>query len=155
MKRFQAPLLGGLFIGVLSALPFVGFANYCCCLWVVAGGVLTTWLKSQSDETLETSDVALGGLLGGVFGAVIYLMLTGLMVAFSGDMIAETMRTIVEQYPQLPPDVRDQILSVSTGPAMILLMALVTIPIYAVFGMGGALLGLLFFRKPQPPATPA
>ena len=31
------PRLGGLFIGVLSALPVVGAANCCCCLWIVVG----------------------------------------------------------------------------------------------------------------------
>ena len=41
MARYQPALLGGLFIGVLSSLPVVGAANYCCCLWVVVGGVLT------------------------------------------------------------------------------------------------------------------
>jgi hypothetical protein len=152
MRRLQAPLLGGLFIGVLSALPIVG---YCCCLWVVTGGLLTTWLKHQAGERLEGTDVALAGLTAGVVGAVISLLLTALMFAFSGDMIEEQMRVIVEQYPQLPPEVRDRMLSVTTGPALILLMSLVTVPVYAVFGMGGALVGLLFFREPQAPATPA
>ena len=36
----QAVLLGGLFIGVLSALPIVNLAN-CCCLWIVGGGAIT------------------------------------------------------------------------------------------------------------------
>ena len=36
----RSAALGGLFIGVLSALPIVGAANCCCCLWVVSGGAL-------------------------------------------------------------------------------------------------------------------
>ena len=32
-------LLGGLFIGVLSSLPYIKGGNVCCCLWVVSGGV--------------------------------------------------------------------------------------------------------------------
>ena len=42
MTRYQPALLGGLFIGVLSALPVVNTANLCCCLWVIVGGVLTS-----------------------------------------------------------------------------------------------------------------
>ena len=46
--RLQPALLGGVFIGVLSALPFISAANCCCCLWVVAGGVLTVYLRQQN-----------------------------------------------------------------------------------------------------------
>ena len=33
--KLQPALFGGLFIGVLSALPLVSVGN-CCCLWVIA-----------------------------------------------------------------------------------------------------------------------
>ena len=149
MRRLQAPLLGGLFIGILSALPFV---NYCCCLWVLVGGVLTTYLKQQGRERLEPVDVALAGLFAGLIGAVISLVLSALMFALSGDVFEQQMRTIVEQYPQLPPDVRDRLLTLSSGVGLILIVALVTVPVYAVFGMVGAMLGLLFFKPLPPPA---
>ena len=42
MGKQQPALLGGLFIGVLSALPGVSIGNCCCCLWVVTGGLLAT-----------------------------------------------------------------------------------------------------------------
>ena len=41
-SKLQPALLGGLLIGVLSALPFVSVLNGCCCLWVILGGVLTS-----------------------------------------------------------------------------------------------------------------
>jgi hypothetical protein len=44
LARYQPGLLGGLFIGVLSSLRFIGGFNVCGCLWVVTGGVLTTYL---------------------------------------------------------------------------------------------------------------
>jgi hypothetical protein len=40
-QKLQPAVLGGLLIGVRSALPFV---SMCCCLWVIAGDVLTTCL---------------------------------------------------------------------------------------------------------------
>ena len=43
-QKLQPAVLGGLLIGVLSALPFV---SMCCCLWVIAGGVLTTYLLQE------------------------------------------------------------------------------------------------------------
>jgi len=34
----QPALAGGMFLGVLSTLPFIGAANVCCCMWVLLGG---------------------------------------------------------------------------------------------------------------------
>ena len=41
---------GGFFIGVLSALPIVGAANLCCCLWVICGGMVAAYLLSRCTE---------------------------------------------------------------------------------------------------------
>jgi hypothetical protein len=144
MKRVQASLLGGLFIGVVSALPVVGAANYCCCLWVIVGGILTTYLQQQSrPERVES------------IGSIIYIGFSVLLLSVSGDMIESQIRSMAEQYPQMPPDVRDRLLQFTAGPSMVLLIAFVTIPMYAIFSMIGALLGLLMFRKPQAPAAQA
>ena len=64
-------LLGGLFIGVLSALPII---SCCCCLWMFGGGVLAAYLKSQSRPTaLSMGEGATIGLLA---GAVVTFVLT-------------------------------------------------------------------------------
>ena len=46
--RLQPALYGGLFIGVLSALPLVNAGNCCCCLWVLMGGALAVYLRQQN-----------------------------------------------------------------------------------------------------------
>ena len=52
-SRLQPALLGGAFIGVLSALPIVSVGNVCCCLWMVTGGALTAWvLQQRQDEAV-------------------------------------------------------------------------------------------------------
>ena len=33
----QPALVGGLVMGVLSALPIVYLGNVCCCMWVIGG----------------------------------------------------------------------------------------------------------------------
>jgi len=81
--------------------------------------------------------------------------LSVLLLSMSGDMIEQQIRLMAEQYPQMPPDVRDRLLSFSAGPHLVLLMAFITIPMYAIFSMLGALLGLLFFHKPSAPASQA
>ncbi len=43
---YTPALLGGLFIGMLSALPIVSVGNCCCCLWMIGGGVLAAYLRA-------------------------------------------------------------------------------------------------------------
>jgi hypothetical protein len=155
MPRLQASLLAGLFIGIVSALPLVGAANVCCCLWVVVGGLLVTYLRQQGRSTaIESADAALSGLAAGAIGALINLVFSLLMFTMAGDIAAQV-RSMAEQFPQLPPDVRDRLMTFDAGAGFVLLMSLVTVPVYAIFGMLGALLGLVVFKKPATPATPA
>ena len=58
----RSAALGGLFIGVLSALPIVGAANCCCCLWIVSGGALSAYLEvQQKNRSLTTGEGAAVG----------------------------------------------------------------------------------------------
>jgi uncharacterized membrane protein YeaQ/YmgE (transglycosylase-associated protein family) len=151
MRRHQPALLGGLFIGVLSSLPVVQF---CCCLWVLAGGMLTAYLQQQSrPDPVEAGEAALGGLIAGLVGAVMAVAVSA-MFALSGDVQAQ-LRSMFEEM-QLPLDVRDRVSGMLEGPTFILLNATLTLPVYAVLGLVGALLGsAIFRRKTPPPQTPA
>ena len=62
--KLQPALYGGLFIGVLSALPIINIGN-CCCLWVIGGGVLATYLMQQNHPyPIAAADGALVGPAG-------------------------------------------------------------------------------------------
>ena len=151
MGRYQPALLGGLFIGVLSSLPVVNVVNFCCCLWVVAGGVLVVYLKQQNMPTpIATSDAALQGLLAGAIGGAIMTVVQSFIMQASGPMILESMRGRFDD-AQVPPEMRAFIERLFTGQGFALMMAFITIPVYAVFSMAGAFLGLAFFRKKVPP----
>src|SRR5687768_9838442 len=101
-SRLQPALFGGLFIGVLSALPFISALNACCCLWVIAGGVLTTYLLQEGSPVPVTAGpAAVSGLIAGAIGAVIGFALgalIGLMLGGGADSL--------NQIPQadLPPE---------------------------------------------------
>jgi hypothetical protein len=159
MRRFQPSFYGGLFIGIVSALPIVGGANVCCCLWVVVGGLLTVYLQRQAaPDALDTAEAVLGGLLAGLIGAVIFIVLNALLLVATGDRFATQLRSALEQNPQLPPEFRDRMDDLLSGPrgrvVSATLLAAVTLPMYAIFGMLGSLLGVALFRKPAKPPAP-
>lgn len=151
MGKHQPALLGGLFIGVLSSLPLINVAN-CCCLWVISGGVLVTYLQQQAKPTpVETGDAVIGGLIAGVIGAVIFCVAMVAMQGLGGAVMHENMRKALEQNSQVPPEMRENIMRWMSGPNIGLIIAAVTLPIYAIVAMLGSLLGLAFFRKKTPP----
>lgn len=155
MKRYQPALLGGVFIGVLSALPAVALGNACCCLWVVAGGVLTAYLQQQKrPEPLEAGDAAVGGLIAGLIGAVITVIINQLLMSITGPMVQEQVQRALESNPDVPPEVRDMVTRFTSGGGIALLQAAICLPIFGVFGLLGGLLGMAFFKKKLPPAAP-
>jgi len=155
MRRYQHVLLGGTFIGILSSLPVVNVAN-CCCLWVVTGGLLTAYLQQHNqDAPLEAADAALGGLLAGLLGAGSYLVLNGVLYVAAGGMFQSEIQSQLESNPQIPPEVRDMVIQIISGPGVLVFMAAIWIPVYSVVSTLGALLGLAIFKKKAPPADPA
>jgi hypothetical protein len=79
MNKVKPALLGGLIVGLLSAIPFV---NYCCCIWSIGGGLVAGLLYIKaSPSRVSPGDGAIIGALTGVFGAIIYLII-GLPIAY-------------------------------------------------------------------------
>ena len=152
MNRYQPAILGGLFIGVLSSLPLVNAANICCCLWVVAGGVLVVYLQQQNTPVpVETTDAVLGGAMAGLIGALITVGVQLAMVGVVGPAVLEQIRSQLDSAPEVPPAMRDLLLRIFEGRSFVLLSLLINVPVYAVFAMLGSFLGLSFFRKKTPP----
>jgi hypothetical protein len=153
--RHTPALLGGLLIGVLSSLPFVSAANVCCCLWVVLGGMLTVYLQQQNrPDPIETADAVLGGLLAGLIGAIVAALGTYLYTAIAGPMLQDQMQQVLDQMQELPPDMREMVTRFTQGRNLALLTLAINLPVFAVFSMLGALLGMAIFKKKVPPATP-
>ncbi len=72
-SKMKPALLGGLIVGILSAIPFV---NYCCCIWGIGGGALATYLYIKGSTTpVRPGDGAMIGGLAGIFGGLIYLII--------------------------------------------------------------------------------
>ena len=150
MTRLQAVLVGGAFNGVLSALPIIELGN-CCCLWVLGGGAITTWLlQREQSEPLEPGEAALAGLLAGVVGAVIFAV-----VSVPVQMVMGSLGMFEVGALDVPPEVRELIEALSSSVALRVLIGFVTMLIVsAIFSTLGGLLGAFLFRKAVPPAAP-
>ena len=158
--KLQPALFGGVFIGVLSALPIISIGN-CCCLWVIGGGVLATYLMQQNHPyPIATADGALVGLLAGLVGGVLGTLLSIPIEMMMGPFQRQFLEGILSRNQEIPEETRRMIESMSAagvGAAMIAIKLVISVCLGAIFGMLGGLLGVALFKKkdmpPPPPGT--
>jgi len=150
--RLQPAFWGGLFIGVLSALPLVNAGNCCCCLWVICGGALAAYLRQQSSPTqIDSAEGALVGLMAGAIGGVIASLLSIPLQAIAGPFQRQMMERILASNPDVPPEAREAIQRFAGGRTLQLVGIIVSIVIDVIFGLLGGLLGVAIFKKKTPP----
>lgn len=154
-ERLQPAFWGGLFIGVLSALPFVGAGNCCCCLWVVIGGALATYLRQQSMPVpVNAAEGALMGLMAGGIGGVIWVVLSIPVEMLMGPVQQRFVEWLMEANPDMPPELRDMMGRASEGGVIRAVQMMFNLVLSVVFGLLGGLLGVAIFRKTPPPPPP-
>lgn len=163
--KMQPALLGGVAIGVLSALPVVNIGNFCCCAWVVLGGALAAYLMQQNHPApINVGDGAIVGLMAGVIGAIVGSVLAIPISMAMGPFQMRVFERIMESSRDMPPEVREifeQMRGGMGGAAMMgatfIISLLFSLLFYSVFGLVGGLLGAMMFKKqapsPPPPAT--
>jgi hypothetical protein len=151
----QPALLGGLFIGVLSALPIVSVCN-CCCLWVIGGGVLAAHLDRQQDPRPMTARRgAIAGLLAGVVGAFVWLIASSIVNVVMAPLQDEMIAAVARNARDLPPELRAWLDELSESEpslgASIFWFGVMLVIGSALSSVGGAI-AASYFRKDAPPA---
>lgn len=152
----QPAILGGVFIGVLSALPVIGFGNCCCCLWIVTGGLLAAYLDQDPHRPQTIGRGALDGFLAGVIGAFVWLIVALTVQTLTAPLQERMIAELLEGPLDLPPQVRlwlERNREIEPG----LLGHLASFMLYLVGGMvfstlGGILGALFLWRAHVPPA---
>jgi len=151
----QPALLGGVFIGILSALPFINVGN-CCCLWIISGGFLAAYLDSQNTSSrLTVGRGALDGFLAGVFGAFVWAIVALALNPIIGPMQQRFAEQMAAQSQTMPPEVRegfDAVAARSMSPFRWAIGFFGQLFVGMVFAPIGGMLGAVFFRKDVPPA---
>jgi len=158
----QPALIGGVLMGVLSALPIVFIGN-CCCMWIVGGGVVAAYvLQQNTSEPISPSDGALVGLLAGLAGACIHLLISIPIDIFVSPYERLIVQRLMSTAGSMPPDMRDTIERAmgrrgQAGIAFIIaqrsFVFMGMLCVGSVFSTLGGLLGAMLFRKSTPPNT--
>jgi len=151
----RSAALGGLFIGVLSALPVVGAANCCCCLWIVSGGALAAYLQvQQENRTLTGGEGAAVGALAGVIGAFVWLPIVVMVALVLGPFQEAMLEEIVRNARDMPPEAREILenMSRSRSAAGYVVLFFFQLVMGSLFAALGGLLGAMYFKKEVPPA---
>ena len=145
-SRVQPAVIGGLFIGVLSTLPFVNIVNICCCLWVVLGGAPAAHLLQQdSTEPITAADGTLIGLMAGGVGALVGTLLSIPIDLYFGPIMRDWVLRYAEGQ-ELPPEFLEM-LNQQASAAGIVLKLIWNLFAYVIFGMLGGVLGVALFRR--------
>lgn len=155
--KLQPALLGGVTIGVLSALPVINLAN-CCCAWVLFGGALASHLMQQNHpEPIEIGDGAVVGLMAGVIGAFVWLVVSVPMSAVLAPMQSEMANRALRDATDMAPELRALFENISGAPAIgigLVFGFFVMLVVSTLFAMVGGIFGALMFRKSPPPVVP-
>jgi hypothetical protein len=149
----QAALLGGVFIGVLSALPVINLAN-CCCIWIMAGGALAAYIDQAPGRTAGVARGALDGLLAGIVGTFVWLLASMAIDVVLAPLQERMLTAVLEAPAEMPPQAREWLEEMRTGgPFRYVIGFMFQLFAGMIFGMLGGLLGALFFwREGLPPA---
>lgn len=148
----QPALLGGLVMGVLSALPIISAGNLCCCLWGVSGGLLAAYLLQQNRPGPITAvDGAVVGLLAGLIGATCQFVLSIPI----GLLVGPVERQVLERLREMSGSGMVEF-NLDRGPGLagVILLRLIafvfTLIIGSIVSTIAGLVGAVLFAKQQP-----
>jgi hypothetical protein len=148
-------LIGGVLLGILSALPLISYFNCFCCAWVIAGGVVAARLYVKGSAVPVTLGRGLTvGLLTGVIGTIVFALFSIpliLMTSHGGSSIMEQLKQVVEQVPNMPPETRKAIESMAAQGGISTLFYIIgfifTLVVYSLVAMIGGAIGVAIFEK--------
>lgn len=154
--KMRAVLIGGVTLGLLSAIPPISFANMCCCVWVLGGGALASYLYvGRSQTPVMMGQGAELGALSGVVGTIVSHSIGIPLGLILGESFNRFLVKVFDNFsPQAAEEMRKQ-LEIAQAQTfaqklpVILATAAFNTVIYIAFATLGGLLGVKLFEKRQ------
>jgi hypothetical protein len=155
-------LVGGVLLGILSALPLINYFNCFCCAWIIAGGILAARMYVQASPVAVTlgRGVAVGALTG-VIGTVVFVLFSiPLWIMLNGTEtgLVQQMKQMVEQLPNVPPETQQMLNELSrqknVDAVIFVLGSIFWLAINCLVAMVGGAIGIALFEKRKTGAKP-
>ncbi len=154
-SKLTPALIGGAVIGILSTLPIINLGNCLCCMWILIGGFIGTYLYSRdlpAEHSLSGGDGAIIGLLSGIFGALFGAFLGYFLMAVLGfnpgkhivESLLESKRNISPEMRELLERVRER---EGINPFFVFIGLFFSLIINSIFGTIGGIMGAAIFKK--------
>lgn len=150
-------------MGGLSALPVL---NVCCCLWMLGGGALASYLylhQLPPESAMTSTEGARVGLVAGFFGFAtgftLIAFIQGVMLAGRGRFVSrfrEHLQEMIARQSNVPPETRQFLdwLTTPGGTAFFLVfMITVFFLAFLVLGTLGGMLGANLLTKRARPTN--
>lgn len=161
-NKVKPAVIGGVVLGLLSAIPFINWVNLCCCLWAIVGGLLAAHLYVKSSPTpVNAGDGAIVGAIAGAIGAVIFLVIGVPLAIVSGAaMRGMLLKLMANADPQQAELFRRQLEAQGESIGGLIFQHLIGAVLLVVFAVVGGLIGVAIFEKrkggalPPPPPAP-
>ncbi len=162
--RMKPALIGGLIVGLLSAIPFVNIANACCCAWAIIGGIVATYLyvKNSANPVTPGEGATLGAMAGGI-GAVVYVIVgVPLSLVLGNTMVNAISGMVAQSDPSQAEAIRAQMAASGASIGSAIFGGIISLVLLTIFATVGGLIGVAIFEKrkggagaPPPPPPPA
>jgi hypothetical protein len=169
-SMLKPALIGGIALGILSALPIIGMFNCICCAWVLIGGLLAAYLYiKESSVPVSLGRGAALGLITGAAGAVIFALFSIPILLLSGGPggynFAAKLQQQMDKMPNVPAETRQAMQALASHGEMAVLFIIfgffLCLIVFALFAMIGSTVGVALFEKrtignppPNPPFVP-
>ncbi len=159
-NKIKPALIGGVILGLLSAIPFVNFVNLCCCAWAILGGLLASYMYVKNSPTpANAGDGAVVGGIAGAIGAVVYLIIGIPLAIVAGTAMREVMINLMTNLdPRQAEMIRTQMEAQGQSISATIVQSFIGALLLIVFAVVGGLIGIPLFEKrkagPMPPPPP-
>lgn len=161
--KLKPALIGGVTLGVASAIPILNCLNCACCALVIGGGFLASYLYMKDTPQPPTPPYGDGAMLGAMTGAVGAVVSTILsipltMMAASMGFGQTDLEGLEEAFgdPEAAAQVERMMSFLQPGEITAISVAssfFFNLVLYAVFAIIGALIGVAVLHKKAPPGT--
>lgn len=156
-SMLKPALIGGVALGILSAIPGLSFCNCVCCAWAIGGGILAAYLYIKDSPFRVTMGRGAGvGFVAGAIGAVVCCLFSiPIQLLSSGEknsgMIVEQFNEYLAKNPDFPDEARQTIEAIlQRGDLMLIIAFLCFLVLFPLFSMMGGAIGVSIFEKRKP-----